>query len=166
MCDHCTTAFILLYYQHAKTSIPAKKSQTRPDAWIPRAHENLGWAESAPPPDAGRPKAYLDLAIMLPRKNRIPRTDIPLLLRRGSRVREDGVELVFRKTTGIPRFAFVVPKKIDKRATARNRIRRVLSEAVRRHLPQIRMCEGIIIVRAKEIAGGALDVVLTKAGLL
>lgn len=37
-----------------------------------------------------------------------------------------------------PKFGFVVSKKIDKKASARNKIRRWLSEAVRNLLPQLR----------------------------
>ncbi len=37
-----------------------------------------------------------------------------------------------------PKFGFVVSKKIDKRAVVRNRIRRLISEAVRQVLPDIR----------------------------
>jgi len=37
-----------------------------------------------------------------------------------------------------PKFGFVVSKRIDKRAVVRNKIRRVLAEAVRQVLPEIR----------------------------
>lgn len=55
-------------------------------------------------------------------------------------------------TTREPRFSFVVSAKIDKRATARNRMRRMLSESVRHMLPKIASCDGVFIVK-KNIAG-------------
>ncbi len=46
-----------------------------------------------------------------------------------------------------PRFAFIVSTKIDKRATVRNRMRRVLSESVRHLLPTIAPIDGIFIAK-------------------
>jgi len=50
-----------------------------------------------------------------------------------------------------PAFAFIVSKKIDKRATKRNRIKRVLSEAVRVFLPKIKPGVKGVFLAKKEI---------------
>jgi len=42
-----------------------------------------------------------------------------------------------RKTAGPSRFGFVISTKIDKRATVRNRIKRLLREAVRARLAKV-----------------------------
>lgn len=103
---------------------------------------------------------------MLPSEYRIPRQEIALLLRRGLRVRGDGAELVYsiqNTVYGIPtpRFSFIVSTKVDKRATARNRIRRLMSEAVRLYLKtqndsgQARMTDDIdgIFVARRDAVG-------------
>jgi len=52
-----------------------------------------------------------------------------------------------------PTFAFIVSREVDKRATKRNRVKRLLSEIVRIFLPQIRFgVKGVFLVK-KEILG-------------
>lgn len=46
----------------------------------------------------------------------------------------------------VSRFGFVVSKNIDKRATARNRIKRVLRERVRTLLPNLPTGKDVIII--------------------
>jgi ribonuclease P protein component len=54
---------------------------------------------------------------------------------------------VYKKTSGTPRFTFIVSTKIDKRATARNRMRRTMSESVRHLLPAIQSIDGIFMAK-------------------
>lgn len=84
---------------------------------------------------------------MLSPAYRLPKEEISQILRRGTHVRSDMVELIYRKTSGVPRFAFIVSTKIDKRATARNRMRRVLSESVRHLMATIQPVDGIFIAK-------------------
>jgi ribonuclease P protein component len=84
---------------------------------------------------------------MLSPHNRLPKEEISPLLRRGTRVRSDIIELIYRNSTGIPRFAFIVSTKIDKRATSRNRMRRTMSESVRHLLAKIKPIDGIFIAK-------------------
>ena len=72
-------------------------------------------------------------------------------MRGGLQVTSDAVALRYQKTSEVPRFAFVVPTKVDKRATQRNRMRRILSESVRLLLPDIAGTDGVFIIR-KNIA--------------
>ena len=84
---------------------------------------------------------------MLPAANRLPKEEISRVLRRGTHVRSDRIDLIYRKTAGISRFAFIVSKKIDIRATARNRMRRTMSESVRHILGTIKPIDGICIAK-------------------
>ncbi len=68
-------------------------------------------------------------------------------MRYGTRVRSGDIELIYKKTNTIPRFAIVVSTKIDKRATRRNRIRRIVSESLRHLLPVVVPVDGVLIVR-------------------
>jgi ribonuclease P protein component len=88
---------------------------------------------------------------MLPQLNRLPSSDVPLVMRRGKRTTGDTLTVTalkreahvstFVPQSGTPpaesRFAFIVSTKIDKRATRRNRIRRTLRESVHHLLDRI-----------------------------
>lgn len=56
-----------------------------------------------------------------------------------------------------PRLAFIVSKKIDKRATVRNRVRRLLSEAVKEQLPMLKPGAAGVFLTKKTIADQSLD---------
>ncbi|MEK7129593.1 MAG: ribonuclease P protein component [Patescibacteria group bacterium] len=89
---------------------------------------------------------------MLPKTNRLPRPDVKAVMRYGRRRTLPHATLMYRKNPagGPPRFACVVSTTIDKRATVRNRIRRLLRESIQKLLPEIpRGVDGVIIVRKK-----------------
>jgi ribonuclease P protein component len=109
---------------------------------------------------------------MLPPPNRLPKQEIKEVTARGARVVIDELTLRYKKTNGQPRFVFVVSTKIDKRATKRNRIRRILSESVRSLLPRIVSIDGVFIVRENIAARSQKDAeellikILTAANLI
>lgn len=162
---------------YAQTHIPAEEKKARAQTRLPAADENPQRTKRAEAPKARRKKTTKHITQqgvtqMLPSPNRLPKQKIIILLRRGMRAGGDAVALVYQRTTGPSRFAFIVSKKIDKRATERNRIRRLLRESIQQVLPQIAACDGVFIAR-KNIATLAqtdartlvLDV-LRKANLL
>lgn len=60
---------------------------------------------------------------MLAKHNRLSRSDIPPLMKRGRRVRAPHMMLVFQQSV-TPHFAVIVSKKVAKTAVSRNRLRR------------------------------------------
>ena len=87
---------------------------------------------------------------MLPKQNRIPSQEISAILRNGLRSRDTSIDLFYKKTTPIPRFAVIVSTKIDKRATVRNRMKRLVREAVHHLLPSLSApMDGVFVVRGK-----------------
>ncbi len=59
--------------------------------------------------------------------------DLERLLRRGRRVLSSLFEVIVQKNKGLhARFAFIVPKRVAKRAVIRNKLRRRMREWVRR----------------------------------
>jgi len=91
---------------------------------------------------------------MLPKKNRLDLKRELFWIRRGGRViNGEYFNFLFQKVADFcpPSFAFVISKKVEKKATKRNKIKRLLSEAVRNFLPQIQPgVKGVFFVK-KEI---------------
>lgn len=89
---------------------------------------------------------------MLPKSNRLPSFEIRTVMRRGKRLLSTYLQCVFLPNqVNTPRFAFVVSTNVDKRATRRNRIKRLMREAVHRLLPQIRgSSDAILIARSTQ----------------
>ncbi len=74
---------------------------------------------------------------------------------------------------GVSRFGFIISKKIHKLAVKRNRIKRLLREAVKGFLPQVKPGSDAVFLAKKKILHQELPVVQTevqavfkKAGLL
>lgn len=66
---------------------------------------------------------------------------------------ETRVKKEVRRASTDSRFAFIVSTKTDKRATVRNRVKRLLSESVRNILQQIkRPVDGVVIAK-REMVG-------------
>lgn len=85
---------------------------------------------------------------MLPKNYRLPASRISHVLRYGKRVGNQLFQLSTEKGETVSRFSFIVSTKIDKRATRRNRIRRLLSESVHHQLQHIAPgCDYVFVVR-------------------
>ena len=67
-----------------------------------------------------------------------------------------------RKISGASRFGFVISKKIDKRAVVRNRIKRLLRQAVRENLEKIPEGFDIVFVVRPIIVGKSYEEVITE----
>ena len=98
---------------------------------------------------------------MLSKQYRIPKTEIPHVVRRGKRshIRTKDTNLVtisrwFHDELEHPRFAFIVSKEIDKRAVVRNRIKRRL-RAIIYHILQegkLRTGDYALLVKSVDVA--------------
>lgn len=92
---------------------------------------------------------------MLPKKNRL------FLRKELHRIQKEGKVyqfpffglLVAKSDSPISRFAFIVSNKIHKRATKRNRIKRLLRESVRSLLPKINPGFEVVFLTKKGILG-------------
>lgn len=68
-------------------------------------------------------------------------------MRNGKRISLHGAQIIVMKNNmDVSRFGFVVSKNVDKRATARNRIKRVLRERVRTLLSNLPTGKDVIII--------------------
>lgn len=92
---------------------------------------------------------------MLPKNNRLIReNDFKAVYRAGKGRSTDFLMIKIRPNgLGQTRFGLVVSVKIDKRAVVRNRIRRQLSESVRRDLKEILPAFDVVLVAKKDISG-------------
>jgi len=91
---------------------------------------------------------------MLAKKYRLPlKTEFGRIKKQGRLYHSQSFSLLLAKQSGDSRFAFVVSKKIDKRAVKRNRVRRLLTESVRSLLPRLKSGMDVIFLAKKEITG-------------
>src|SRR3990167_1745932 len=110
---------------------------------------------------------------MLPKLHRLPSFEIRSVLRYGKRVATRELQFVYRiNSTPLSRFAFIVSTGIEKRATARNRMRRLVRESVHHVLGSIKPgWDGVMVVRKilpPEFSSvdGMVQELLRRAGLL
>lgn len=67
------------------------------------------------------------------------------------------LSVVRRKVSGPPRFGFVISTKVDKRATVRNRIKRLLRETVRASLSKVPDGFDFVFVVRPKIVGKSYE---------
>ncbi len=112
---------------------------------------------------------------MLPKKNRIPRSEFSPIYRQGKRISGLNTTLIYKP--GLPgaesRFGFVVSLKVSKKANKRNRCRRLLSESVASLMPRLKhSIDSIFLVRndfsqcKKEDIEQTVEEVLQKADII
>ena len=88
---------------------------------------------------------------MLPRPHRLPTQAFKEVFKKGKRLHTQELQIItLENNMNVSRFGFIVSTKIDKRATVRNRIKRILREKVRNLLPQLQSGKDIIIVARKK----------------
>lgn len=88
---------------------------------------------------------------MLKKKNRLPKE---IRIKDGNRFSSKFfLTVAIENGESFSRFGFVVSKKIDKRASFRNRIKRQLRFCVEKNLDQIREGIDMLFIAKKEIAG-------------
>ena len=85
---------------------------------------------------------------MLPKKNRLKkRKDFELVFRKGKGFKEDFLVLKKNKNNlNQSRFGFIVGRRVSKKATIRNKIRRRLSSLVQEKLAKIKNGFDIILI--------------------
>ena len=111
---------------------------------------------------------------MLPKKNRLTKkTDFDKIFKEGEGLKERGLLFKVKTGEGVSRFGIVVSKKVSRKATERNRIRRILSEAIAQLKVEITKPVDIVIIvlpsfriRKEGAAREALSQLLQKARLL
>lgn len=99
---------------------------------------------------------------MLPKENRLPlRREFLQVKKSGKLLSGKFFSLIVasRKDNHPSRFAFIISKKIHKRATKRNRIRRLLVESIRSLLPEIKSSQDCVFLVKKSILDKELSVI-------
>jgi len=100
---------------------------------------------------------------MLPKIYRLPASQFQSVFRTGKRIHVDDLTYVIQKTTEkVSRFAFVVSKKVAKRAVDRNRIKRMLRESIHNLLPSIQPGYDIIFMVKNNFADKTSKEITTR----
>lgn len=92
---------------------------------------------------------------MLPKQHRLPlRTEFKRIKKEGKLFQGKFFSLlVAKQQLPAARFAFIISKKIDKKAVRRNRVRRLLSEAVQFWLPKIKLQVDVVFLAKRPLIG-------------
>ncbi|HUS52021.1 MAG TPA: ribonuclease P protein component [Candidatus Bathyarchaeia archaeon] len=96
---------------------------------------------------------------MLPKKHRLPlRTDLVEIKKKGKLFQGELFSLLVAKTdkSKPARFSFIISTKIHKRAVKRNQARRLLIEAIRSFLPQVKPGFDALFLAKKKLVGKKL----------
>jgi ribonuclease P protein component len=95
---------------------------------------------------------------MLPKQYRLPlRTEFKRIKKNGRLFSGKFFSLLIAPQPQTSRFAFIISKKIHQKATKRNKARRLLVEAVRSILPQIKPGFDFVFLVKKTIVGKELS---------
>ena len=90
---------------------------------------------------------------MFPKSNRIPHEVFMRVFRTGRRIHNENFLIIaLPNSQPLCRFAVQVGVKIDKRATQRNRMKRLVRESIRHLLPSIKSGFDFIIIAQKNFA--------------
>jgi ribonuclease P protein component len=90
---------------------------------------------------------------MLPKPNRLPHEAFRHVFRTGKRIGGDEILVITNPNRlSTSRFAVQVGVKIDKRAVGRNRMKRLVREAIRHVLPTIKPGFDCILIARKNFA--------------
>ncbi len=103
---------------------------------------------------------------MLAKKRRLKFYEIELVKKTGQHYSTPFFSLLYCKSSGISRFASVFSRKIDKRATVRNRAKRLLMGTVREMLEEIKEGYLFLFLAKRTIIGQEKDILreaITKA---
>ncbi|MBU0975213.1 MAG: ribonuclease P protein component [Patescibacteria group bacterium] len=90
---------------------------------------------------------------MLPQKYRLSKTEFKKVLQTGKSIHNDYFVLLYRSDTilSTPKVGFVVSLKVGKKATQRNRAKRLLREAARSKLPKLKQNIQIVLIAKKKL---------------
>lgn len=151
-----------VYLTHGKTSLSTEKRQTCTKARISKPHENHGWSQGIKTTTHNWSQATCRVIRMLPRSSRVPANEIARLMKHGRRFVGHGMTLHYRDrrreiVDQRSRFAFIVSTKVDKRATVRNRVRRLLSESVRLHTQELPFALDGVIIAGKQLVARSFE---------
>jgi ribonuclease P protein component len=87
---------------------------------------------------------------MFNKLNRLAKTkDVKAAFAQGRSFFNSFFALKFVKKTGVSRFTVVVSTKVSKKAVARNRLKRILREILRKNIPALPSGDYAVVVRPK-----------------
>lgn len=89
--------------------------------------------------------------MVLFKKNRLSsKTEIQKIIRQGQKIFFKEIKIYFKKSNQeFSRAAIIIPKKIDKRAAIRNKIRRRAGEIIRKTIPALKISYDMVIFMQK-----------------
>lgn len=142
----------MLQLIYGKARLSTEKEKTCADSRVSEAKRQPIGTKSYEAPHAKRQKAYFGLIVstMFPSQFRMTVADFRANLHPLHRLFVPFAVIAFKVSTSErPRIVIATPKRIDKRSSRRHASRRVIVEAIRPFLPQIRRNTDILITVTK-----------------
>jgi len=102
---------------------------------------------------------------VLPKNYRLPSRQILPTIKKGRLFASQNFNIRWLPaTSGSLKIAIVVPVRLDKRATKRNRAKRLLREAIRHHLSQIKASGQMVVLATKNTFSATFRELLKEMG--
>jgi len=100
---------------------------------------------------------------LLPKKNRVPSFLIPQILKKGMSFYFPFFNIFIIPNSQRTRFAFIVPEKVVKKAVKRNRIKRLLRQAVKENRGGLQKIDIVLSVK-KNLSEKTFSQIKEKVG--
>lgn len=136
--------------RHAETNIPTKEAPTSAPARVPDPDAIEIWPQrpAASPHEGTSPgERAVRMVLVLPRAHRLTaKRDVERVSRMGRPVFTPNLTIrAIPNRIGCLRTTVVAGLKVSKRSNVRNRVKRLIREALRRHLPSIRTDADLVV---------------------
>jgi ribonuclease P protein component len=98
---------------------------------------------------------------MLSRQNRLNKKELDFVFKKGSTFKKDFLllKVIENKSDLPPKFSVVAPLKISKKTTQRNRLKRLMREALRREIGNVKKGVQAIFIALPEIQDKDLETI-------
>ena len=144
----CKINLLRLYCKLYEFYLQTQKKEEKTHPRFLKKEERFGWEEHVNQKEKEGKEAINGVVLMLPKTNRLTKSrEIQGVLRKGQGIRRKSLLLKIetQPKSSPPRFAVVVGRKVSKKATVRNKIRRRILEALRRELGGIKGVRCVVV---------------------
>ena len=157
----CKINLLRLYCKLYEFYLQTQKKEEKTHPRFLKKEERFGREEHVSQKKKEGKKAINGVVLMLPKTNRLTKSrEIQVVLRKGQGIKRKSLLLKIGTQPALspPRFAVVVSRKVSKKATVRNKIRRRILEALRREMGGIKGVHCVVMALPGSATLGFKDI--------